>query len=86
MIVLEKHLKARHIRFLRLICPDGTICVGLAIGADLARWGYVEMTRNDRYAITENGRSAVENQRASALRARPRPASSKDAQPAPRPD
>lgn len=86
MIVLEKHLKARHIRFLRLISREGTICVGLAIGEDLARWGYVERTRNDRYAITEKGRSAVENQRVSALRVRSRPASSRDAECIPKPD
>jgi hypothetical protein len=62
MIVLEKNLTKRHLRFLRLIYPEGTVCVGLAIGADLARWGYVERTRTGRYTLTAKGKAAVENQ------------------------
>ena len=59
MIVLEKNLTKRHLRFLRLIYPEGTVCVGLTIGAELARCGYVERTRSDRYTLTEKGRECV---------------------------
>ncbi len=60
MIILEKNLTKRQIRFLRLIYPEGTICVGLTIGAELARAGYVERTRADRYTLTQKGRALFE--------------------------
>lgn len=47
-------------RFLQMLSePGATISVGLTVGADLRRRGFVRIAKFARYGITEEGRAAL---------------------------
>jgi hypothetical protein len=51
-------LTARELRFLRLFLPDGSIAVGLEVGARMLRYGYLTVRSDHRYILSEEGRKA----------------------------
>ena len=53
------YLTAREMRFLKVIYPEGTVGVGLTVGAVLHYKGYIEMATRDRYKLSRKGIIAV---------------------------
>lgn len=52
-------LTRRQRHFLELLYPDGTIAIGLTVGADLRLMGLVRIAKYGRYGITEAGAQAI---------------------------
>lgn len=53
-------LKPRQLRFLRLMYPAGSVCVGLDVGQHMLARGYLILGRNGRYTLSPAGRAAIE--------------------------
>lgn len=50
-------LTRRELRFLRLLLPrDASIAVGLDVGARLKRYGYLIVSADNRYVLSQEGR------------------------------
>ncbi len=52
-------LTPRELRFLKIMYPEGTVAVGLSVGDDLRRRGYIELAKRDRYKLSRKGIIAV---------------------------
>ena len=62
MVQYSKPLKltARQLRFLRLMYPAGSVCIGLDVGAHMFARGYLVIGRDARYRLSPNGIHVIE--------------------------
>lgn len=56
---MANKLTPREMRFLKVMYPEGTVSVGLTVGAVLRHKGYIEMATRDRYRLSRKGVIAV---------------------------